>query len=411
MITKKINIIGAGLATMKFLEYFLELETKDNLKKIKIYIFSNEEHSIIYNRIMLSSLLAKEKTLNDITIMDEEFFITNNITLYSNTNITRIDKINKYIYSDDKKYSYNKLIIATGSNSVEIPAYKEIPRVLVFRDLEDIDKIQNQIKKAKHKKALVIGGGLLGLEASYGLSKENISTTIVELGNYIMDKQLDLKASNLLSKKMNSLGVDILCSTTITSIKENEDKTLNITLNKEDKTINLDVDFVITAIGVRPNKKVAKNLETNRAIIVNKYMQTTSKNIYAIGECCEFKENTYGIVAPIYKQAFILANNLSKKKKLEYKEEYFATYLKITGIDLFSCGDFNANTEGSESIIYENIDDDIYKKIVIKDDRIIGVVSYGETRLNSWHLELFQNKTNIRDRRGKLMFDDGFVDS
>ncbi len=125
MITKKINIIGAGLATMKFLEYFLELETKDNLKKIKIYIFSNEEHSIIYNRIMLSSLLAKEKTLNDITIMDEEFFITNNITLYSNTNITRIDKINKCIYSDDKKYSYNKLIIATGSNSVEIPAYKE----------------------------------------------------------------------------------------------------------------------------------------------------------------------------------------------------------------------------------------------------------------------------------------------
>lgn len=406
-IKKKINIIGAGLATMKFLEYFLEIESKENLENIQISIFNNENNDIIYNRIMLSSVLAKEKTLNDITIMDKEFFIKNNIILHSNTNITKIGQNSKYIYSDDEKYKYDILIIATGSNSIEIPAYKDIPSVLVFRDLEDVNKIQNLTKKAKLKKALVIGGGLLGLEASYGLSKENIDTTIVQLGDYIMDRQLDFKASSLLSEKMNSLGVNILCSTTITTIEENKDKTLHIILNQKDKIIELDVDFVITAIGVRPNTKVAKGIEKNKAIIVNKYMQTNIKNIYAIGECCEFEENIYGIVAPIYKQAFILANNLVKNKKLEYKEEYFATYLKITGINLFSCGDFYGESEGCENLVYENLDDGVYKKIVIKDERIIGVVSYGDTRLNAWHLELFQDGVDIKGIRHKLMFDGG----
>ena len=393
---EKLCIIGNGMAATRLME---QLINDDNCP-FDIHVFSNEKHAG-YNRVLLSPLLSGEQKLDDIITHTESWYAENHITLHLGINITRIDREQKYFLDqNDKKHSYDKLIIATGSNPFipPIPGH-EIDGVYAYRTIDDVDRF---IDIAGHyKNAVVIGGGVLGLEAAYGLKKRGMNVTVLHRDKVLMERQLDKTASTMLIDTLTSSGIQIMTEANTKEFTGN-DRLETVVLEDGRK---LEADLVIMAIGVRPNIVLAREagLELERGILVNDQLQTSDESIYSVGECVQHRGINYGLVAPLYEQAAVCAAYLNGDKQACYEGSITATGLKVTGVSLFSGGQFHEDEDCRVITLLDN-DNRIYRKLVLKHNVLIGVLLYGDVTGSLWYQELMQEKTDVSEFQEILMF-------
>jgi len=399
-VKEQLVVIGNGMAPGRMLEAILEKEPD----RYDITIF-NAEPRVNYNRLMLSPVLSGEKTYEDIITHDDNWYADHGITLHKNALVTNIDRTEKSVASENGLTAhYDKLVIATGSSPfvIPVPGHK-LEGVLVYRDLDDVEKMI-QASKKPGSRAVVIGGGLLGLEAAAGLKAQGMEVTVLHLMPTLMERQLDNAAGYLLEKSIKEMGIDVITEANTKAILGNE----NVSgVELEDGTI-IDANIVVMAVGIRPSTWLAQNadIQINRGILVNDRMETSAEDIYALGECVEHNGDCYGLVAPLYDMAQTLADQLLDGTS-EYSGSQTATKLKVTGIDLFSAGDF-AEGEDREEIILRDATAGIYKRLVLKENRIIGAVLYGETSDGMWFFDLLKKGTDISEMRDSLIFGQAF---
>jgi len=395
-VKEKLVVIGNGMSGLRTIEDLLELEND----KYDITVYGEEPY-VNYNRIMLSYILSQEKSFEDTIINHQTWYDENGVTLYKGDKVISIDKKNKTITSQSgKTEKYDKLLIATGSKPF-IPNTQgsSLKNVIAFRTKSDVDIIMDTIDK--NKTAVVVGGGLLGLEAAYGIAMHGVKTILVHRSGSILSQQLDTTGGRLLQKNLESYGIEFKLNTTIEKIEGKEEvEKVVFTDNSE-----VESNIVVFATGIIPNTSLAKEagIEIKKGILVDDYLTTSDENIFAIGECVEHNGNTYGLVAPLYEQAKVCAKKLAGKKTEGYIGSTLSTRLKISGVDLFSAGDYLGD-ETTEELILLDEKVGIYKKLVIYDNKIIGVVLYGDTADASWYLKLLKEHTDISDLRTKILF-------
>ena len=393
---EKLVLIGNGMAGIRAIEELLKI----NPDLYDITVFGSEPYGN-YNRILLSPVLAGEKTIEDIILNDDQWYVDNDITLHKGKTIVSIDRKNRNVICDDgTSTAYDRLLIATGSNPFIIPIPgNDLEGVISFRDIHDVDLMIDAAKKFKH--AVVIGGGLLGLEAANGLMQQGISVTVVHLLDTLMERQLDNDAAEMLKTSLEERGMHFLMGKQTESII-GDDRVKSIRF--KDGT-ELYTDLVVMAVGIRPNIELAKNagIHCEQGVVVNDTLQTFDPRIYAVGECIQHRSMTYGLVAPLFEMAKVVANHLAKMGYGRYEGSVTSTKLKVTGIDLFSAGDFNGD-ETTENIVMKDANTGIYKKLVIKDNRLHGAVLYGDTVDGAWYFRLMREETDISDIRSHLLF-------
>ncbi len=393
---ERLVVIGNGMAGMRTVEELLKLEPE----KYEITVFGSEPYGN-YNRIMLSPVLASEKTIDDIMLNDEQWYVDNGIKLYKGKNVTEIDRVARKVRAEDgTEADYDRLIIATGSNPFMLPVPgADLEGVIGFRDIYDVDRMLDAAKQYKH--AVVIGGGLLGLEAANGLMKQGMDVTVVHLMDTLMERQLDAPAGKLLKKSLEERGMKFMMPAQTEQII-GEDRVTGLKFT--DGTV-IDADLVVMAVGIRPNFSLAESagLHCERGLVVNDTLQTFDPRIYAVGECVQHRGMTYGLVAPLFEMAKVCANHLAEHGIARYEGSVTSTMLKVTGIDLFSAGDFHGD-ESTEDMVFQDAASGVYKKLVIKDNKIIGAVLYGDTIDGTWYFQLLRDGTDISDIRENLLF-------
>ena len=412
---KQLVIIGNGLATMQLLK---ELEYQQTYQ-VTVLSAENVPH---YNRIMLSSLLAQETDLQSITPCDDAWYQARNIQVLLNHRVINIDT-SKQILSckNDREFKYDKLIFATGSRAFIPPMPgTEMPNVLEgvigFRKLIDVDFMQQVTRH--YKKSVVIGAGLLGIEAAVGLAKQGMDVTLLHRRDVLMNRQIDQAASDLLIKELTHRGIKIVTGfgpLGLTGEQIAESDSHKVCAVELDNGEAISADLVVFATGIIPCTPLAKasGLKVQKGICVDAQLKTSDDHIYALGECCEYEGNTYGLVAPIWNQARILAQQLllaPSDKMPVYTEEAFATKLKVSGIDVHSMGIINPNESEQECEVIEfnDIERSIYKKIITSKQRVIGAVLYGDVVDSQWYFELLQQKRDITEIRKNLIFGQAF---
>jgi len=394
---KKLVMIGNGMAGVRTIEEILEA----NPDMYEITIFGAEKYPN-YNRILLSPVLAGDMSLEDITLNDRKWYSDHGITLHLGKRIKKIQRgYKKVIAEDGTEASYNNLIIATGSNPFIIP----IPGVdkegiITFRDIDDCNAMTEASKQ--YKKAVVIGAGLLGLEAAKGLLNLGMDVTVIHDQSTLMNMQLDQTAGELLRISLQAQGLKFKLSTLTTAILGKERVT---GLLFADGTM-LDCDLLVMAVGIRSNKQLAEEsgLYCNRGILVNDYMQSvTDPAVYAVGECAEHRGKTYGLVAPLFEQARILAWQITGQGLKRYEGSMISTKLKVSGVDVFSAGDFQGSPD-ADVIEYLDRAGGTYKKLVLEDDRIAGAVLFGDTADGPNFFRMLQEGKDISGQRSSLLF-------
>ncbi|MXU63887.1 nitrite reductase large subunit NirB [Oceanomicrobium pacificus] len=396
----KLVVIGAGMASGRAMEHLLE--ANDEIYDITLF---GAEPRGNYNRIMLSPVLSGEKQFEEIVTHDADWYESHGVTCRFGELVTGIDRMRKVVISEKGETPYDKLLIATGSSPFIIPVPgRDLDGVLAYRDLGDVNRMIGYAERPGAK-AVVIGGGLLGLEAAAGLSMRGMEVTVVHLMGHLMERQLDASAGYLLQRELENRGIRVLCGANTKEIV-GEGKVEAVHL--EDGTV-LAADMVVMAVGIRPNFGLAQaaGLKYNRGLLVNDEMKTDDPEVFAIGECVEHAGSCYGLVAPLYDMARVAARNmLGFHERFEPVE--ISTKLKVTGVDLFSAGDF-AEGGGREEIVYRDATQGIYKRLVIRDNRIIGVVMYGDTSDGAWFLQKLKDKEDISEIRDVLIFGPGFA--
>jgi nitrite reductase (NADH) large subunit len=392
----KLVLIGNGMAGVRTLEELLKL-TAD---AYDITVFGAEGFGN-YNRILLSPLLAREKTLEHIMLNDEQWYADHGITLYKGKRVVEIDRLRRRVIADDRTTAhYDRLILATGSHPFMIPVPgSELPGVLTFRDIADVQAMLAATQA--YRNAVVIGGGLLGLEAANGLAKQGMQVTVVHLLDSLMERQLDPPAAMLLKSSLEARGLRFeMPAKTEAILGDERVRAVRFADGRE-----LPADLVVMAVGIRPNIELAQQagLFCDRGVAVNDTLQTFDPRIYAVGECVQHRGQTYGLVAPLFEQARVCANHLARLGTARYEGSITSTKLKVTGIDLFSAGDFQGG-EGTEEIVLKDRGRGVYKKLVIKDNQIKGAVLYGDTIDGSWYFQLMRDASPITDIREHLLF-------
>jgi nitrite reductase (NADH) large subunit len=393
---EKLVCIGNGMAGIRTLEELLKLDNES----YDITVFGAEPYNN-YNRILLSPVLAGEKTFNDIILNDDAWYADNKITLYKGHKVSQIDRIKRQVITESgESVHYDRLLIATGSNPFIIPVPgHQLKGVVGFRDVKDVDQMLQAAQGGGH--AVVIGGGLLGLEAANGLMKQGMSVSVVHVTDVLMNNQLDQAAAGLLQTELEKRGVQFLMSAETETILG--DEFVTGVCFKDGREVA--ADLVIMAVGIRPNIELAKqaNLYCERGIVVSDTLQTYDPRIYAVGECAQHRGLAYGLVAPLFEQAKVCANHLARYGIARYEGSVTSTKLKVTGIDLFSAGNF-LGSEHSEEIVFKDAHRNIYKKLVIEDNRIKGAVMYGDTMDGSWYFQLMRDATDITAFRENILF-------
>lgn len=396
MMKKKLVLVGNGMAGVRTLEELLKVDAD----AYDITVFGAEPHPN-YNRIMLSPVLAGEKTIDDIILNSTEWYEENGITLKTGDPVVKIDRIGgKVITQSGEETPYDRLLLATGSNPFIIPIPgADLEGVIGFRDIADVDTMLAASKD--YKNAVVIGGGLLGLEAANGLMKNGMNVTVVHLLDTLMERQLDKPAAALLKSSLEERGLSFLMEAQTASI-EGEGRVSSVCFADGSQ---VDADLVVMAVGIRPNMALAQEagIHCDRGIVVNDTMQTYDPKIYAVGECVQHRDICYGLVAPLFDQAKVAANHLALIGSKRYEGSVTSTKLKVTGIDLFSAGEFNEQ-EGDESLVLQDPSAGIYKKLVLKDNRIKGAVMYGDTLDGAWYFQLMRDATDISEFRNSILF-------
>jgi nitrite reductase (NADH) large subunit len=393
---QKLVLVGNGMAGVRTLEELLKIAPD----RYDITVFGAEPYGN-YNRIMLSPVLAGEKTIDDIMLNDEQWYIDNGISLHKGKTVTEIDRVKRQVIADDgTTAAYDRLLLATGSNPFIIPVPgKDKDGVIAFRDIHDVD---NMLAAASaYKKAVVIGGGLLGLEAANGLMKQGMDVTVVHLLDSLMERQLDKPASALLKRSLEERGMRFLMEAQTAEIIGNG-RVQGVRFKDGSE---IEADLVVMGVGIVPNTELAKStgLHCERGIVVNDVMQTFDPRIYAVGECVQHRGIAYGLVAPLFEQGKVAANQLAGLGYAHYSGSVTSTKLKVTGIDLFSAGEFN-ESEGDEVMQLADPASGTYKKLVIRDDQIKGAVLYGDTIDGTWYFQLMREGTSIADFRKTILF-------
>jgi nitrite reductase (NADH) large subunit len=352
-------------------------------------------------------VLAGEMTLEDIMLNDVDWYERNGIRLRLGNRVAKIDRrARRVTAADGTVEDYDRLLLATGSNPFILPIPgKEREGVLTYRDIQDTNAMIDASKR--HRRAVVIGGGLLGLEAANGLRLRGMNVTVVHLMEWLMERQLDRTAAGMLQQSLEAKGLQFLLQKQTAQILGNDEN------GKADRVrgvrfkdgSEIAADLVVMAVGIRPNTDLAESagIHCNRGVVVNDTMQTYDPRIYAVGECVAHRGIAYGLVAPLFEMSKVCANHLANFGIGRYAGSVTSTKLKVTGIDLFSAGQFTGGA-GTEEIVLHDAVSGVYKKLVLRDDRIVGAVLYGDTADSSWYLRLLCDRENVARIRDDLMF-------
>ncbi|MEM9097452.1 MAG: nitrite reductase large subunit NirB [Pseudomonadota bacterium] len=398
--TQKLVVIGAGMASGRVLETLFETAPG----AYDVTLFGAEPRGN-YNRIMLSPVLSGEKTYEEIVTHDADWYAEHGVTCRFGEPVIGIDRARKVVMTDQGEAPYDKLVVATGSDPFIIPVPgKDLPGVITYRDLDDTNAMIAAAEKPGAK-AVVIGGGLLGLEAAAGLKLRGMEVTVLHLMPHLMERQLDPAAGYLLQKELEGRGIRIHTRANTHEII-GTDKVEGVRL---DDGTEYAADIVCMAVGIRPGTALAKEagLACGRGLHVDDQMITSDADILAVGECVEHRGMCYGLVAPLYDMAKVAAKTLAGEAA-EYTGSVTSTKLKVTGVDLFSAGDF-AEGDDREEIVLRDAAQGIYKRLVLKDDRIIGAVMYGDTADGNWFFGLLKDETDVSEMRETLIFGPAFA--
>lgn len=394
----KLVMIGNGMAGVRTLEELLNLAPA----LYDITVFGAEPHPN-YNRILLSPVLAGEQTFDEIVLNDLKWYSDNNIRLMLNRKVVEIDRIKRRVVADDgSEAEYDRLLIATGSNPFMLPiSGADLKGVIGYRDIADTQAMMDVTKTHKH--AVVIGGGLLGLEAANGLKLRGMDVTVVHIGEWPMERQLDQTAGTLLQQALEARGLNFKMQKQTAELIGNHAGRVKSVRFVDGQVI--DADLVVMAAGIRPNSALAEKagIPCDRGILVNDTLQTYDPRVYAVGECASHRGTAYGLVAPLFEQAKVCANHLAMLGFSRYLGSVTSTKLKVTGIDLFSAGDFIGG-EGTETITLSDPVGGVYKKLVIKDNILVGACLFGDTADGGWYLRQVRDGQNVSEIRDHLMF-------
>jgi nitrite reductase (NADH) large subunit len=342
-------------------------------------------------------------TLKEIMLNDVDWYERNGITLHLKKTIIRIDRVTRKVIADDgTEESYDRLLLATGSNPFVLPIPgKDLPGVITYRDIHDTNAMIEAA--SKYRRAVVIGGGLLGLEAANGLKLRGMDVTVVHLAEWLMERQLDKTAADMLQKSLENKGLKFLLATQTTAILANaEGRVGSISFSSGEA---IPADLVVMAVGIKPNDDLARSagLYCTRGVVVNDTMQTYDPRIYAVGECASHRGIAYGLVAPLFEMGKVCANHLLRMGIGRYEGSVTSTKLKVTGVELFSAGSFQGGAETEEIVLHDPVGG-VYKKLVLKDDCIVGGVMVGDTGDGAWYLQMLREKKNVAAIRDQLMF-------
>lgn len=381
--------MGNGMAGVRAVEEILKISKE----MFEIIIFGSEPHPN-YNRILLSKVLQGDTTVDDITLNDWNWYKENNIRLYTEETVIKVDSERKVVITDlGKVEPYDELILATGSLPFILPiAGSDKKGVTAFRDIKDTDEMLKASKK--YKKAAVIGGGLLGLEAARGLLNLGMDVSVIHLAPYLMERQLDPTAGKLLQTELEKQGMKFLLEK-VTEEIVGTDRVEG--LRFKDGT-ELEADLVVMAVGIKPNVELAREsgIAVNRGIVVNDYLQTDVPHVYAVGECAEHNGIAYGLVAPLYEQGKVLANTICGSKIAPYQGSVVSTQLKVSGVEVFSAGDFMEG-EGKKAIKVFDEQDGIYKKMILQGNQIVGAVLFGDSSDGNRLFSMIQKQADISE--------------
>ena len=409
MTQMKLVLIGNGMAGIRTLEELLKIAPE----LYGITVFGAEPHPN-YNRIMLSPVLAGEQTLDEIVLNPLSWYAAHGITLHLGKTVTRIDRVRRVVVAADGTESeYDRLLICTGSLPFVLPVPgKELAGVITYRDIADTQAMIDAATRYRH--AVVVGGGLLGLEAANGLMLRGMQVTVVHLGEWLMERQLDDQAGDLLRQSLEARGLKFMLGAQTKALVGGADGRVTAVQFKDGREIP--ADLVVMAAGIRPNTALAESagLHINRGIVVSDTMQTvTDPRIYSVGECASHRGISYGLVAPLYEQGRVCATHLAQFGIGRYTGSQTSTKLKVSGIELFSAGDFSGGEGCEEILLSDPFSGDggvVYKKLVIKNDVLVGACLYGDTADGSWYFKLVREGLSVRDIRDQLMFGEPLIE-
>ena len=392
---RNLVIVGAGMAAGRLVEHVTEAGDWT-------VTLLNAEPRGTYDRIMLSPVLSGDKAYPDIVTHDDAWYAARGVRTLFGTRVTGIDREGRTVTTDSgETIPYDKLVLATGSNPfiVPIPGH-DLPGVIAYRDLEDTEAMI-ALGQRPDAKAVVIGGGLLGLEAAAGLRARGVDVTVVHIMGHLMERQLDEAAAYLLRRSLTDKGIHVRCSANSKAVIERDGRAAGLLL---DDGTELPADLIVMAVGIRPNVALAKEagLAVGRGIHVDDAMVTSDPDILAIGECVEHGGQVFGLVAPLYDQAKVAAKTLAGEKAA-FRNREVSTKLKVTGCDLFSAGDF-AEGEGREDIVFRDPGRGVYRRLVLEEGRVVGAVMYGDTADSNWFFGLIKDRTDVSEMRETLIF-------
>ena len=399
----KLVMVGNGMAGIRAIEELLKLAPD----LYDITVFGAEPHPN-YNRILLSPVLAGEQTLDEIVLNDWSWYEDNGITLHAGWKVTAVDRVKRLVSAENAtgetlQAPYDRLVLATGSNPFILPLPgKDLQGVLAYRDIADTQAMIHAAEQYPH--AVVIGGGLLGLEAANGLMKRGMQVTVIHASEWLMERQLDKVAAQMLQASLETRGMQFRMNAQTAALIGDETGRVSKVEFKDGS--HVPANLVVMAVGIRPNTALAESmgLHVNRGIVVTDTLQTvTDPRIWSVGECAAHRGVAYGLVAPLFEQGKVLANHLAEFGIGRYTGSLTSTKLKVTGIDLFSAGDFMGDDD-CEEIVMSDPAGGVYKKLVLKGDQLVGACLYGDTVDGSWYFKLLRDGRSVADIRDKLMF-------
>ena len=397
MSKERLIVVGNGMAGCRAIEEILARDPD----RYAISVFGAEPR-VNYNRIMLSPVLAGEKSFDDIVLNDEAWYRDNGITLHAGRAVVALDRERRLVEAEGGlSLAYDRLILACGSDPIRLPLPgADLNGVVTFRDLDDVQAMVAAADAGG--KAVVIGGGLLGLEAAYGLARRGMAATVVHLMDVLMERQLDSAAGFLLQQALAERGVETVLSANSRQILGADGRVVGLEL--VDGRV-LDCDLLVMAVGIRPNVALAKaaGLQVNRGIAVDDQMRTSDPAVFAVGECAEHRGVAYGLVAPIFDMCRTLADVLTDARDAAYQGSLLSTRLKVSGVDVFSAGRF-AGGEGCQDVVFRDAGRGVYKRLVLEQDRVTGAVLFGDAADGAWYFDLIRSGADVSAIRDTLIF-------
>jgi len=389
-------IVGNGMASVRVLEELHQLAPR----RYDVTVFGAEPHGS-YNRVLLSPLLAGDKALADIVTHPPEWYAARGITLHAGDPVAAIDRARRTVTSRaGRVLPYDRLLLAPGSKPFVLPVPgKELPGVRAFRDLADVEAMVTASRRSG--RAVVIGGGLLGLECAYGLSRRGMQVTVIHLMDRLMERQLDAAAALMLQQHLERNGITVLLAAQTEAVV-GTDRVEAVRLKDGGE---IPAELVVMAAGIVPNLDLAKaaGLACERGVLVNDTLQTFDPRIYAVGECVQHRKAIYGLVAPLYEQARVCANHLAGIGSARYAGSVVSTRLKVTGVELFSGGNLLGG-DGTRDLTYRDARRGVYKRLVLRGQRLEGAILYGDAADGGWYFDLIRTGADVSSYRDRLLF-------